>query len=150
MKNNSYKIDNYTELKRINKQTARKIYNMNLPVYFIPCKELPLSPWLDFGTWTTKEKTESEFDMFCNSFEYYNCNNETGKYIAFYIPVCYVDKFTGERKWNGYLAEHYNHVEQYDYNYTPKTEKQILHDIRNDYLQKICSPAPYGKTNCNY
>ena len=32
-----------------------------------------------------------------NEFEFYNLiNTETGRYTAFYIPVRYVDRFTGE------------------------------------------------------
>lgn len=27
------------------------------------------------------------FENIVNSYIYYNCNNETGKYIAFFIPV---------------------------------------------------------------
>ena len=56
----------------------------------------------------------NDFNNLVNSFEYYNCiNSETGKYSAFYIPVCTVDRFTGEAPTPATLGT----VEQYDYSY---------------------------------
>lgn len=109
--------------KRINKKTARTAYKNGLTVIICPCNLRPFTHWHPEMTINKKDRAHlvadeigvnNDFTNHINSFEYYNCiNSETGKYSAFYIPVCTVDKFTGEAPTPATLET----VEQYDYSY---------------------------------
>lgn len=110
-------IDNFTSLTRISKRKARKVFKNGLAVYIIPCKCYPLNTRFPSGCWIKRNEDESNFDNVVNAFEYYNCISETGEYSAFYIPTCYIDRFSGERCFDGYYTDHYNHILTYDVNY---------------------------------
>lgn len=71
---------------KINKSSARKLYDNNIPVLIIPCKCSPLASWL---TGCEMIKNERSFDAFVNEFTYYNCCYELGYYPAFYREVKY-------------------------------------------------------------
>ena len=73
------KIGNYL---KIQKQTAMRYFNLGLPITICPCKLDPISRW---GVATTIDKHKGDFDRLITNFEYYNCNNETGKYTAYYV-----------------------------------------------------------------
>lgn len=87
------------KLIRISKAAAEKLYNDGKPVYMLPCKCR-----LD-NMWIQPYKAEAEkviytplhndgfnavvprnynFDTVVNCYTYYNCNNELGRYPAFY------------------------------------------------------------------
>lgn len=74
-------------LTRINKTTARKYYNAGNDVLFIPCNLHPENNFYNLGIWENKNLCGqyADFDTLCNHYTYYNCNGETGLYIAFYI-----------------------------------------------------------------
>lgn len=79
--------NNETILTRINRNKARKAYEEGKEVLFIPVNCNPLSSYFNLGIWEQKS-LEGQYDSFeklYNAFTYYNCNSETGKYIAFYI-----------------------------------------------------------------
>ncbi len=80
---------NFTGFKRINKTMARKIYNSGGDVLFIPCLCNPLNNFYNLGIWENKDLLGQydTFDNLVNHFEWYNCNNETGRYTAFYIKA---------------------------------------------------------------
>lgn len=109
--------------KRIDKKTARTAYKNGLTVIICPCNLRPFTPWNNEHRMNRKDRAQfvldeigvvNDFNNLVNSFEYYNCiNSETGKYSAFYIPVCTVDRFTGEAPTPATLGT----VEQYDYSY---------------------------------
>lgn len=113
------KIDNYTSLVRVDKSRARKAYNNGLNVYFIPCLCAPLNPWFSLGIWQNKDLDGQyeTFDKLVNAFENYNCNPETGRYTAYYLPLAWFDRFTGKKCFDGYYTEHYNHIRGYDLEY---------------------------------
>lgn len=69
--------------KRITKRTAERLYKIGQPVLFCPVKLIPGDVW-GIGCSITREEG-STFTQVLNAFEYYNCNNETGRYTAFYI-----------------------------------------------------------------
>ena len=69
--------------KRISKRTAKKLYEMGEPVLFCPVNLIPGGVWGN-GCIITKQEGRT-FEQVLNAFEFYNCNNETGKYTAFYI-----------------------------------------------------------------
>lgn len=70
-------------MERINKRVARKLFNEGKTVWITACNTRPECGLLmNAGTY---ENELVDFDTFVNSFTYYNCNNETGRYPAFYI-----------------------------------------------------------------
>lgn len=75
-----------TDLIRITKSKARKLYNAGKSVLFIPCKLNPESFYL-LGIWENinLDGQYASFETLCNEFTWYNCTKETGLYIAFYI-----------------------------------------------------------------
>lgn len=114
MRNYEFNVNGST-LKRIDKKRARKAYNNGLTVLFCPVNINPLSPWrLAIPEHKALDGQAETFEKLCNAFEYYNCNNETGKYIAFYIPVAWFNRFSGERAKDYYGAGHYDDLQEYD------------------------------------
>ena len=70
-------------MERINKRVARKLFNEGKTLWITACNMRPECGLLmNAGTY---ENEFVDFDKFVNSFAYYNCNNETGRYPAFYI-----------------------------------------------------------------
>lgn len=97
--------------KRISKKEAEKAYNNGLSVLWCPVKCNPLSVF-SFKVAISKEYNRT-FEERYDSFVWYNCNNnEVGTYPAYYMPVCHVDRFTGEPTET--LA---NSVLAYDYDF---------------------------------
>ena len=81
---NQIRIDGY---RRINKSVARRLYNAGEDVLFCPCKMRPLSTW-GLGIIENKDNWGNKdipFDTLVDNYIWYNCGNETGKYVAFYI-----------------------------------------------------------------
>lgn len=74
---------NINGYKRITKKSAERLYNLGQPVLFCPVKLIPGGVWGN-GCIVTKEEGRT-FEQEVNAFEYYNCNNETGNYTAFYM-----------------------------------------------------------------
>ena len=70
-------------MERINKRVARKLFNEGKTFWITACNMRPERGLLmNAGTY----KNELiDFDTFVNSFTYYYCCNETGRYPAFYI-----------------------------------------------------------------
>ena len=117
--NKTYFSDNVqgkqVTLKRIPRNKARNAYNNGLDVLFIPVNCNPINHYWNLGIWENKslDGQYTTFETLCNAFEFYNCNRETGKYIAFYIPVRTVDRFTGEKPTEKTLET----IEEYDYSF---------------------------------
>lgn len=72
------------DYKRINKATARKVHKAGNTFLVIPCKLNPANQFFAMGSVIDKAMFP-DFDKVCNVMEYYNCTNETGRYLAFYI-----------------------------------------------------------------
>lgn len=74
-------------LKQIQKRTAKKLYEQGKNVFFIPCKLSPYNKVWNLGIWQNKNLNGQykDFETLYNSYCYYNCTNETGTYIHFYI-----------------------------------------------------------------
>lgn len=82
-------------LRQISKPTAKKLYEQGKTVYLQSCKFHP------FGDWSAafpinKEDNQGHmnwaandalFTNRVNSFEYYNCSSEQGRYAHFYVAV---------------------------------------------------------------
>ena len=73
-------------MKRISKAAARRLWNNGENFIIVPCKCSPcgLGSLYTETDLTTEQRDGVDFDKFVNSFEFYNCNNEMGKYSAFY------------------------------------------------------------------
>jgi len=114
--NNYTFTENGFTFERISKKTARTAFNNGLTVFFCPCKMRPFNnPW--GGAVPVKKNGTGTFEQVLNAYEYYNCNyNELGKYTAFYIPIRYVDRFTGKAPTSKTLST----VKEYDYRYIEK------------------------------
>lgn len=67
---------------RISKRAAKQRYLNNQPIYFLPCKLHPdnmfVSPYLI-------SRYGIPWETLIAQFAYYNCDNERGRYISFYI-----------------------------------------------------------------
>lgn len=67
---------------RISKAAARSLYAAGDDVYFCPVNLNPESPW---GLVWNPPNNDIPFEKLVNEYEWYNCNNECGRYTAFYI-----------------------------------------------------------------
>ena len=84
-----------TTYRQITKKTAKKLYLQGFPVVLCPCNLRPFTPWHAEHVLKKSDRAQfvadeigaaNDFDNVVNSLEWYNCrNNETGKYMAFYI-----------------------------------------------------------------
>lgn len=92
---NKSTIGRYT---RITKREAARRYNAGEVVRLTPCKMSPVSPWGCFSdahkesyttvsddNFNTTVARNRDFETVVNAFTYYNCNNETGKYPAYWV-----------------------------------------------------------------
>ena len=90
-----YKQEN-DKLIRVTRKAAEKAYNEGKAIYLLPCKMRLNNMWINpykaiKGEYRPLEEgyttvvPRSDFDSLENCFTYYNCNNETGRYIAWYI-----------------------------------------------------------------
>ena len=69
--------------RKINKVTARKMYESKQSFVMVPCNMRPDS---QFALEMKPGWMFRNFDVMCNEFWYYNCtNSETGRRIAFYV-----------------------------------------------------------------
>ena len=70
---------------KVTKTTARKVFNANNPVWITACNMRP-----ECGIRLNSECYKDmgkDFDKIINAFQYYNCNNECGRYPAYYIET---------------------------------------------------------------
>lgn len=69
--------------KKINKAQARKIFNNFGTVYLLPSNMSTESNWgFPYGINQDEELT---FEGAVNAFRYYNCNNELGRNVHYFI-----------------------------------------------------------------
>lgn len=112
MRKMRFEHDGFT-FERIDKKAARTAFNNGLAVLFCPVNMPPFSTW--YNASAISKKDSESFESVLNAFEYYNCNSETGRYTAFYIPIKWVDGFNPE---NILVQESaYNAVMVYDYDF---------------------------------
>lgn len=68
---------------KINKSTARKYWNEKKEFWITACNMRPVCGILiQYDRENIKETT---FDKYINAFEYYNCDNQRGRYAAYYV-----------------------------------------------------------------
>lgn len=67
---------------RIDKRMARRLYDEGKDILFVPCN---LKPDNDLGLGIIGNKYLQEiFDKWVDTYTWYYCNNERGRYVAFY------------------------------------------------------------------
>ena len=73
--------------KRIDRRVARRYcIGATCDVYAVPYKLNPESPWINGGALISRHVLDGHsFESAVFEIEHYNCNSETGKYLAFYI-----------------------------------------------------------------
>lgn len=67
----------------INKLKARNLYNKGFTIALLPCNVRSLTGIVQPVRIT--KQPGMDFDKIVNEYEYYNCNNELGKYTHFYV-----------------------------------------------------------------
>lgn len=72
-----------TTYTRIRKPTARKLFTEGKSFWIVPCNLRPEFGLLINGD-TLHSASWEDFEKFLNCFIYYNCNNDSGRYPAFY------------------------------------------------------------------
>ena len=81
----------YITVKRISKKTARKMFEQGKTIYIQSCRFHPFGVWSQMIDINKENDSFSygtyNFDMYVNSFEYYNCSFEQGYYASFYIEL---------------------------------------------------------------
>lgn len=68
---------------RITKKEAYRRWESLLPVYLCPCRLRPDNLWAPAIRMVREDETC--FEDLVNMFEFYNCDNERGRYTHFYI-----------------------------------------------------------------
>lgn len=72
-------------MKKITKRAARAAFEAGRVIFLQPSRTSIYSEWVrPLGVRKTSP-IDGNFEALCSAFEYYNCNRETGKRIAFYI-----------------------------------------------------------------
>ena len=71
-------------MKKINKSTARKLYNEGKEFWITACNMRPECGIL-IGSLSFEQMAGVSFDAMVNSFSYYNCDSERGRYPAYYV-----------------------------------------------------------------
>lgn len=74
-------------MKKINKRQARKEFYDGKKVGLLPCNVTKDNRWMSI-CWIdadSRSDNDRDFDQIVNEFEYYSCNNEMGRYAAYYI-----------------------------------------------------------------
>lgn len=74
---------------RITYKTAIKLLNDGEDIYITPRLLNPESPWHFLFTVNKNmlDEKQTTFDSYIKSIVWYNCNNKTGKYPAYYIKT---------------------------------------------------------------
>lgn len=87
----------FGEYERISKAAARRAFLNGEKIEMFPCNAVPGSVWFPFGYVLSRKAQEdfvideigmnNRFTGLVNSFEYYNCNAQMGRYAAFYRKI---------------------------------------------------------------
>lgn len=86
MKQEIIKYKDYT-LKRVSKRHAHKLFTEGKRIFAKPCNLNPASPFCTMWIIDTDtlERYGQSFDSLINEITYFNCDNERGNYLSYYI-----------------------------------------------------------------
>ena len=87
-----FQLDNGTQIIRVNRRTAKALYDNREPVYFCASNMHPGPPWYP-ECCVQKTEPDEAFEYHENEFRFYNCSAETGKRINYFrekteAPAC--------------------------------------------------------------
>jgi hypothetical protein len=71
-------------MKKINKKQARELYAQGKSFWIVACNLRPACGIL-IGSCSFERMADIPFDTMVDSYECYNCNNNAGRYAAFYM-----------------------------------------------------------------
>lgn len=73
--------------KRVNKATARKMYNHGCSILLLPCKVRFENEWIKPYSMSlmTNEEKSNRFDRAVRTYEHFNCNAELGYYAHYFV-----------------------------------------------------------------
>lgn len=74
---------NVGEFVRISKYEAKRRYNAGEAIRICACNMDPENMWGCY--YDVCLEVDRKFEAVVNEFQYYNCNNETGRYPAYYV-----------------------------------------------------------------
>lgn len=80
---NLHKNGRYETYTQVTRMKAERLYNEGNVIYMLPCNTNPYSIWMDLCA--VELSVSGDFAKAVNAFEYYNCNNEAGRYACFFI-----------------------------------------------------------------
>ena len=72
-------------MKRIDKRIARKLYEAKKPFFICACNMYYTTGFYVDKNFSLRYEYIDSFDKLVNAFEYYNCDNERGRYAAYYV-----------------------------------------------------------------
>lgn len=73
-------------VQQVNKIKARKLYGQNVEIFVLPSNMSFDNMWMGPMPLQKCRKLERDtFDDIIGEFEYYNCNNETGRYARYFV-----------------------------------------------------------------
>lgn len=72
-------------MKKVNKAVARKAFNNGQFVHVVPNKVNPNSIWFRDSMIVISKLRTPDFDSIVARFENFNCNNQMGRRVAYYI-----------------------------------------------------------------
>lgn len=84
MNKKEYECIHGTYVTRVNKMKARNAFNHGDTVYCLPVNYSLYSMWTKPFEINNRDDT-LDFDILVNGIEFYNCNNESGTYLKYYI-----------------------------------------------------------------
>lgn len=70
---------------KVSKSAARKAFNDGKYVHIVPSKANPQSVLFRDCMIVISKLRTPDFDLIVQRFQYYNCNNQLGKRVAYYI-----------------------------------------------------------------
>lgn len=71
---------------RVNKKVARQMYNNGKQIWLIPDMMRLNNAWQSPCPISTKDNGgDREFDIRVNEFRYYNCDNERGRGVKYFV-----------------------------------------------------------------
>lgn len=72
---------------RVNKRKARCFFETDKPVILCPHKMNPFGMWHIGSIHNRLDDTTVSFDRLALNSTWYNCNNEKGNYLSYYVRV---------------------------------------------------------------
>lgn len=79
-----YTMPDGAYIQRVDRRTARKLYDAGAPIWLQACRLHPAGAWTQAVQIERNDADGATFEQVENAFMYYNCTPETGKRVAWY------------------------------------------------------------------